>query len=341
MKFSKPKFSLVCPLCKDSLILIINSYAKGQDKCHCISCNSNFPMYYGIIDFMDTNMSGSRKLGSGLGELINEYSRVDFEKLMHLYFESYKQPQDLQEIQQNYIRMGKKRGKVRFQKIQNLLEALGKSSKRGLLALDLGCGLGSGLFPLSETFEHAIGIDIVLPYLILAKKRLDEESIHNVTLIRSSAENLPFEDNTFDFINATDVIEHIPDQRKFISEAYRVLRPGGYFCFNSPNRFSIFTREPHVNLWGLGFLPRSLMPVYVKTRKGVGYKGKRLLSYLELARILRTVCRSYQIFGLVKMDTSSGNRVKNIVQKSTFLIWILNSYFKFLLPQYEVVVMKE
>jgi len=285
-------------------------------------------------------MSASEKFGEDVTVLINNYNKASFKRLVQVYLQFINDPQ-LRDLYLDYIIKGEKRGIARFQKIQNILKSLDKCLKRTFLALDLGCGFGGGLFPLSEFFEHAIGIDIVLPYLILAKKRLDEEGIHNVTLIRSSAENLPFEDNTFDFINATDVIEHIPDQRRFISEAYRVLRPGGYFCFNSPNRFSIFTREPHVKLWGVGFLPRSLMPVYVKTRKDIDYKGKRLLSYLELMKILRDVSQSYRIFGLVKMDTSSDNPLKNIIQKSSILIWILNSFFKFFLPQYEVIVVKK
>ena len=81
----------------------------------------------------------------------------------------------------------------------------------------------------------------------------------------------------------------------YLNEAKRVLQPGGAMVLNSPNRFSLVAPEPHVGLWGLGFLPRAWMnPVCKMLGKG-GYTGKRLLSLPELRRLLREMFANYRI----------------------------------------------
>lgn len=46
--------------------------------------------------------------------------------------------------------------------------------------------------------------------------------------------NLSFTENTFDFVLSNQVMEHILDEKKYISELLRVLKPGGYFLLNFP-----------------------------------------------------------------------------------------------------------
>ena len=48
--------------------------------------------------------------------------------------------------------------------------------------------------------------------------------------------DIKFEDNSFDFILCNHVLEHVPDDRKAMSELYRVLRPGGVGLINVPAR---------------------------------------------------------------------------------------------------------
>jgi ubiquinone/menaquinone biosynthesis C-methylase UbiE len=42
-------------------------------------------------------------------------------------------------------------------------------------------------------------------------------------------------DNSFDMIVAIEVLEHVPEDKKFLDEVYRVLKPGGYFYMTTPN----------------------------------------------------------------------------------------------------------
>jgi len=48
--------------------------------------------------------------------------------------------------------------------------------------------------------------------------------------------DLPFEDNTFDVVFCNHVLEHIEDDKKAMSELYRVLKPGRNGCFPNPTR---------------------------------------------------------------------------------------------------------
>ncbi len=86
--------------------------------------------------------------------------------------------------------------------------------------------------------------------------------------------DLPFEDNSYDFIICNHVLEHIPDDRKAMSELYRILKPGGTGIFQIPQDltrketyedFSItdpkdrekhFGQYDHVRIYGKDFFNR-------------------------------------------------------------------------------------
>jgi SAM-dependent methyltransferase len=128
-----------------------------------------------------------------------------------------------------------------------------------------------------------VGADIALRWLIIAKKRLGEGK--SVVLVCCSAEHLPFPDGAFDGVVGLHVLEHTQDRQAVLSETARTLRPGGWYCFLTPNRFSLGP-EPCVRVWGVGFLPRSLAGKYVRLVKGMPYRHIRLLSRFELRRLL-------------------------------------------------------
>jgi SAM-dependent methyltransferase len=56
-----------------------------------------------------------------------------------------------------------------------------------------------------------------------------------VRFVCGDATNLPFENQSFDAITMFDLLEHVPDDKKAVSEAVRVLRPGGFLLISSPN----------------------------------------------------------------------------------------------------------
>jgi len=88
----------------------------------------------------------------------------------------------------------------------------------GNTVLDLGSGTGAAFDQLINYETTAIDPD---------KKMLELNSFENKVL--GSAENLPFDDNSFDNVFCSFVWRNVSDTNKALAEVYRVLRPGGKF----------------------------------------------------------------------------------------------------------------
>ncbi|UKO97243.1 class I SAM-dependent methyltransferase [Nostoc sp. UHCC 0870] len=56
-----------------------------------------------------------------------------------------------------------------------------------------------------------------------------------VSFVCGDATNLPFADESFDAVTMFDLLEHVPDDQKAVSEALRVLRPNGFLLISTPN----------------------------------------------------------------------------------------------------------
>ncbi|MBK7965266.1 MAG: class I SAM-dependent methyltransferase [Bacteroidetes bacterium] len=104
--------------------------------------------------------------------------------------------------------------------------------------LELGCGIGYQSAFLSKISTRVMATDLEdedivahAPGMQKAKDLLDQLDVRNVDLKSCSAENLPFEDHSFDMVYSSHVLEHIPDRTKALNEIYRVLKVGGiHFC---------------------------------------------------------------------------------------------------------------
>ncbi len=137
----------------------------------------------------------------------------------------------------------------------------------------------------AEHGQKAIGIDIALRWLIIARKRL-EEAGQSAQLVCGCAEFLPFRESSFHLVLAENVFEHTAQPQQCIKEAHRVLKRDGVFFTATWNRLAL-APEPHVRLWGIGWLPLRRGKRYVKFRKGVSYDHVRLLSVFRLVRMVR------------------------------------------------------
>lgn len=57
--------------------------------------------------------------------------------------------------------------------------------------------------------------------------------------VKADIQNLPFESNLFDVIFCNHVLEHVTDDKKALSELYRVMKPGGWGIFQVPIRYQL------------------------------------------------------------------------------------------------------
>jgi len=97
----------------------------------------------------------------------------------------------------------------------------------GAAVLDVGCGTG----PVSRELACRPGIGRVVgidpsPVFLAAARRLSA-SLPNLSFMEGDCRNLPCQDNSFDALVFHTTLSHIPGPAAALSEAYRVLRPGG------------------------------------------------------------------------------------------------------------------
>lgn len=100
--------------------------------------------------------------------------------------------------------------------------------------MDLGCGTGYYLFLLSS-----LPVDLNLTGFDHDKKALDEarNSLRNkkINFVLGDSHKLPFKENFFDKIVASEVLEHLEDDQKALKEIYKILKPNGILVISTPS----------------------------------------------------------------------------------------------------------
>jgi ubiquinone/menaquinone biosynthesis C-methylase UbiE len=99
--------------------------------------------------------------------------------------------------------------------------------------LDVGCGAGYGTAELALTAREVTGLDVSAEAVAYAHEHYGRE---NVRFEVGSATALPFEDASFDLVVAFEVIEHLENWAELLTEARRVLAPGGQLVVSTPNK---------------------------------------------------------------------------------------------------------
>ena len=98
--------------------------------------------------------------------------------------------------------------------------------KPGQRVLDVASGNGNAALAAARRFSDVTGVDYVPMLLEEARKRAEAEGL-TIDFQEGDAEDLPFEEASFDVVLSTLGVMFAPDQRKAASELLRVVRPGG------------------------------------------------------------------------------------------------------------------
>ncbi len=114
---------------------------------------------------------------------------------------------------------------------RKVISRLKKFNPSGKL-VDIGCGSGNLIIQIAEKLPklNLVGVDISSEILELAKKRAIEKKVDNkVEFKNGTVENLPFPNNSVDFIISTFSLHHWLNPIKAFKEIYRILKESGTF----------------------------------------------------------------------------------------------------------------
>ncbi|MDQ2665200.1 MAG: class I SAM-dependent methyltransferase [Gemmatimonadota bacterium] len=264
----------VCPRCHREL-------DASEHEFRCASCSAVYPIIFGIPDFRvepdpwisfeDDRAKAKRLLeiteGSELAESVEAYWQM-----------TPGTPPEYARRFTEYVLGGERRS-------AEWLDSIGPAPEQQGAWLEIGSASGDLIATCAARGIEAVGVDVAMRWLVLARKRASLRQAR-YTLVCANGEHLPFRNGAFARVVSVGTLEHCRRAEEVLAEGARVLRGDGDVVVRTTNRFSLLP-EPHVNLWGVGLLPRSWADRYVRLRGGQGYLHHRILSAGELARGMR------------------------------------------------------
>src|SRR5437773_2795063 len=118
---------------------------------------------------------------------------------------------------------------------------------KGKTALEVGSGGGILTEEIAKMGFITTGIDPADQSIITASNHARASGL-NIKYEKGAGENLPYVNGSFDFVFCCDVLEHVQDLPKAISEISRVLKPGGVFIYDTLNR-TFISKVVAIKIW--------------------------------------------------------------------------------------------
>jgi len=154
--------------------------------------------------------------------------------------------------------------------------------------LEIGCGEGGNMAPFIELGCEVVGVDLNGPQLERAQMYIDEDYPGaNVRLMHQNIYDITAEEiGHFDIVMLRDVIEHIPDQGKFLQHLKSFLQPEGVVFFGFPPWWMPFGGHQQVCeskfLSKLPYFHLFPTPIYKLILQAFGEKEGRIDSLIEI-----------------------------------------------------------
>lgn len=128
----------------------------------------------------------------------------------------------------------------------NIIKKLAIEPK-GKTALEVGCGGGILTEEICKMGFVTTGIDPSDQSLNTAINHAKASGLY-IKYDNGTGEQLPYSDKSFDCVFCCDVLEHVRDLQKVISEISRVLKPNGIFFYDTLNR-TIISKIVAIKIW--------------------------------------------------------------------------------------------
>ena len=128
--------------------------------------------------------------------------------------------------------------------------------------LDVGCGVGVTPCYLAKRYGcRVVGVDILDAMVARSRERAQREGVANrVDFKTADAQDLPFEDGTFDAVITESVTAFPEDKHKAVGEYARVTKPGGYVGLNESTWLKV-PPPPELLAWAKQDLGANLKPL--------------------------------------------------------------------------------
>jgi 2-polyprenyl-3-methyl-5-hydroxy-6-metoxy-1,4-benzoquinol methylase len=188
--------------------------------------------------------------------------------------------------------------------LDHLLEVV--PDLKGRRILDLGSGRGKFLVEAVSRGFQAVGLELNQSYIDISLALAKEKGV-SISVTKGMGEKLPYENESFDFINMAEVLEHVEDPKTVMLEVFRILKIKSMVYISVPNRFGL--KDQHFNLYFVNWLPRifshAFITLFAKHKEYTKEAGFQKLSEMHY----------YRYSQAVRLFKSSGFRVSDIREK--------------------------
>ena len=102
--------------------------------------------------------------------------------------------------------------------------------QKGSKALDVCCGTADWSIALAEAVGEngkVVGLDFSKNMLKIGEEKIKDRKLKQVELVHGNAMELPFADNSFDYVTIGFGLRNVPDYLQVLKEMHRVAKPGG------------------------------------------------------------------------------------------------------------------
>lgn len=175
----------------------------------------------------------------------------------------------------------------------------------GRQVLDIGAGRGMFLIACAKRGIRAIGIEYEVQNVETARAEAAQTGV-SIEIVQGNAENMPYPDAQFGFVNLSEVIEHVRDPGKLIAEVFRVLEPGGIAYVSVPSRFSWY--DTHFHIPFVNWIPRAWSDAYIALwGRQKAYRPDADANFQRLAEM-----HYYTFYGAKKLFKGTGFVVEDL-----------------------------
>lgn len=269
-----------CPRCLEAL------QTEDATQLRCERCRTDYPLRFGIPDLRtgdDPYLSRADDLAAAAA-LDERAASMDFRSLLASYYATNDKvpPAQVTLFTRGTLAAGE-RADATLSSWEQRDARMGAAGVPGATLIDLGCGTAPLAIVARRRGWRAIGVDVGLRWLVLARERAREAGV-DVPLICANVEVLPFADGIAARAGGESILENAADHEQALHELARVLRHGGRLWLTTPNKHSLGP-DPHLGVMAGGWWPDACLKRHA-TRAGKVFPRRTLFTRGSLRRSL-------------------------------------------------------